>query len=89
MQKHGNIASEVGELILIHLQGGELENNSPPIQQSDWSIVTSHGTICENHENFSPRKFLYFGVTGHITSLEIALSHTHIVPITLEKWTPR
>ena len=39
------IASEVGELILIHLQGGELEINSPPIQQSDWSIVTSHGTI--------------------------------------------
>ena len=27
-------------------------------------------------------------VTGHITSLEIVLSHTHIVPITPEKRTP-
>ena len=50
MQKHGNVASEVhvGELILIHLQGGELEINSPPVQQSDWSIVTSHCTTLEN-----------------------------------------
>ena len=38
MQKHGNIASEVGELLVIHLQGGEL---APPVQQSDWSEFTT------------------------------------------------
>ena len=32
---------------------------------------------------------LYFKVTGHIASLEIALSHTHIVSITPEMRTPR
>ena len=30
---------------------------------------------------------LYFGVTGHITSLEIVLSHTHFVSITPKKMT--
>ena len=44
MDGAGNIALELGELILIYLQGGELEINSPPIQQSDWSECYNDGT---------------------------------------------
>ena len=48
MQKHNNIASEVGELKIIHLQGSVLEISSPHIQQCDWSIVSTMVQMAKN-----------------------------------------
>ena len=51
---------------------GVHEIYTPPIEQSDWSKVTSHGT-----STFTYSYILYCDVS---LSLSISLSHTHTLP---------